>query len=110
MRFDSATRPTPENEASGDLINPDKCEKSLRISYFHEANWTESIGTGDRKMLIVWRGFGWLVPVVVIAALILSQLSVDAVYGEGFYTANTWPKQAAFIVAALSIGFLGFFL
>ncbi|MDJ0711802.1 MAG: hypothetical protein QNJ14_15535 [Woeseiaceae bacterium] len=61
-------------------------------------------------MLIVWRGFGWLVPVVVFGALILSQLSVDAVYGEGFYTANGWPKQLAFIVAALSVGFLGFFL
>ena len=61
-------------------------------------------------MLVVWRGFGWLVPVLVFAALILSQLSVDAVYGEGFYTANTWPKQVAFVVAAFSIGFLGFFL
>ncbi len=61
-------------------------------------------------MLIVWRGFGWLVPVVIIAALILLQLSVDAVYGDGFYTADAWPKQAAFIVAALSVGFLGFFL
>lgn len=61
-------------------------------------------------MLVVWRGFGWLVPVIVIAALILSQLSVDVVYGEGFYTANAWPKQAAFIVAAISVGLLGFFL
>lgn len=61
-------------------------------------------------MLIVWRGFGWLVPVVVFGALILSQLSVDAVYGEGFYTANGWPKQLAFVVAALFVGFLGFFL
>ena len=61
-------------------------------------------------MLVVWRGLGWLVPVLVIAALILTQLSVDALYGDGFYTANAWPKQAAFIVAALSIGLLGFVL
>lgn len=61
-------------------------------------------------MLIVWRGFGWLVPIVIFAALILSQLSLDAVYGEGFYTANAWPKQAAFIVAAFSVGFLGIYL
>ena len=51
-----------------------------------------------------------MVPVVVFGALILSQLSVDAVYGDGFYTANDWPKQAAFIVAAFSVGLLGFFL
>ncbi len=61
-------------------------------------------------MLIVWRGFGWLVPVIVMAALILSQLSVDSIYGDGFYTANAWPKQAAFVAAAVLVGFLGFFL
>ncbi len=61
-------------------------------------------------MLVVWRGFGWLVPVVAFAALILSQLSVDAVYGDGFYTANAWPKQAALVLAAVFIGLLGFFL
>ncbi|MDJ0904560.1 MAG: hypothetical protein QNI96_00970 [Woeseiaceae bacterium] len=61
-------------------------------------------------MLIVWRGFGWLVPVIVIAALILTQLAVDAVYGQGFYTANAWPKQAAFIAAAVLVGILGVFL
>ncbi len=61
-------------------------------------------------MLIVWRGLGWLVPVLVIAALILTQLAVDAVYGQGFYTANAWPKQAAFIAAAVFVGLLGVFL
>ena len=61
-------------------------------------------------MLVVWRGFGWLVPVVVFAALVLSQLSVDSLYGEGFYTANTWPKQAAFILGAIAVGLLGFIL
>ena len=61
-------------------------------------------------MLVIWRGFGWLVPVVVFAALILSQLSVDALYGEGFYTANAWPKQAAFVVAAILVGLLGYVL
>ncbi len=61
-------------------------------------------------MLVVWRGFGWLVPVVIFAALILSQLSVDAVYGDGFYTANAWPKQAAFILAAIFVASLGIFL
>ena len=61
-------------------------------------------------MLVVWRGFGWLVPIVVFGALILSQLTVDALYGEGFYRANGWPKQAAFIVAAFFVGCLGFYL
>jgi hypothetical protein len=61
-------------------------------------------------MLIVWRGYGWLVPVVTFGVMILSQLAIDALYGDGFYTANAWPKTAAIIVAALSVGVLGIYL
>ena len=61
-------------------------------------------------MLVVWRGFGWLVPVIVFAALILSQLSVDDLYGEGFYTANAWPDHAAYILGAIAVGLLGLVL
>ena len=61
-------------------------------------------------MLIVWRGYGWLVPVVVFGAFILAQISVDALYGEGFYKANTWPKHVGTITAAVLLGGLGYFL
>ena len=61
-------------------------------------------------MLIVWRGYGWLVPVIIFGALALSQLSVDALYGDGFYKANTWPKQAGTVAGAILIGALGYFL
>lgn len=42
--------------------------------------------------------------------MILSQVAIDAMYGDGFYTANDWPKTAAIILAALSVGLLGIFL
>lgn len=61
-------------------------------------------------MLIVWRGYGWLVPVVIFGMLMLSQLTIDAIYGDGFYTANTWPKYAAIGVASVCVGLLGVFL
>jgi hypothetical protein len=61
-------------------------------------------------MLIIWRGYGWLVPVVVFAAFILSQLSVDAMYGEGYYKANSWPKHMGTISGAILVGALGYFL
>ena len=61
-------------------------------------------------MLIVWRGYGWLVPVIIFGALALSQLSVDALYGDGFYKATTWPKQAGTVAGAILIGALGYFL
>ena len=59
---------------------------------------------------ITWSGFGWLVPIIWIVALVLSQSSIDAVYGDGFYTANAWPKHAALLIAAVPICFLGIYL
>jgi hypothetical protein len=41
---------------------------------------------------IVFKGHGYLVPVFYVAALILTQLVVDYILGEGFYTATAWPK------------------
>lgn len=61
-------------------------------------------------MLIFWRGLGWLVPVVSLGAMIMSQLAIDAVYGDGFYTATAWPKDAAVVFTALSIVLLGLYL
>lgn len=61
-------------------------------------------------MLIVWRGFGWLVPVLAFGVMILSQVVIDALHGDGFYTANAWPKTVAIILAALSVGLLGIYL
>ena len=61
-------------------------------------------------MLIVWRGLGWLVPVITFGVMILSQVAIDALYGDGFYTANAWPKTVAIILAALSVGLLGVYL
>ena len=58
-------------------------------------------------MLVVWRGFGWLVPVIAFGMMVLTQLAIDTVYGHGFYTANAWPKTVALIVAGLSIGLPG---
>jgi len=61
-------------------------------------------------MLIVWRGYGWLVPVLTFGVMILSQVGIDAVYGDGFYTANAWPKTAAIVIAALCVGLVGIYL
>ena len=61
-------------------------------------------------MLVVWRGFGWLVPVIAFGMMVLTQLAIDTVYGHGFYTANAWPKTVALIVAGIAIGLLGLYL
>jgi hypothetical protein len=61
-------------------------------------------------MFIVWRGFGWAVPVIVIAAFILMQLSVNTILGEGYYSSNEWPKTASILIGAALVGLLGYFL
>lgn len=61
-------------------------------------------------MLIIWRGFGWLVPVIIVASFLLSEAGLDAVYGEGFYIANEWSPIAAIVIGSLLIAFLGYFL
>jgi hypothetical protein len=52
-------------------------------------------------MMFVWHGHGYLVLVFYVAALILTQLVVDHVQGDGFYTATAWPKYLGIGVGAL---------
>jgi hypothetical protein len=61
-------------------------------------------------MLVIWRGFGWLIPVIVFGSFLLSQVALNSIYGEGFYKANEWPKIAAIAVSSLLIASLGYFL
>lgn len=59
-------------------------------------------------MIVIWRGYGWLVPVIVIAALVGTQLSLDSLLGADTYTANEWAKFLAVGVAAVGIAFTGY--
>jgi hypothetical protein len=61
-------------------------------------------------MLIIWRGFGWAVPIIVLAAFLIMQLSLNSLLGDGYYKSNEWPKIAAIFIASLIIGFLGYLL
>lgn len=61
-------------------------------------------------MLIILRGYGWSVPVIILSVMALSQLAIDAFCGDGFYTANAWPKNVAVILATISAGLLGLYL
>ena len=60
--------------------------------------------------MIIWKGLGFLVLVQFFVVLMLFQAGVDAVNGQGFYTANDWPKQAAMIVASISLLPVGMWL
>ncbi len=53
--------------------------------------------------MVIWKGLGILVPIQFFGILVLVQVCVDAIYGQGFYTGNDWPKQVAMIVASISL-------
>ncbi|MFO6425233.1 hypothetical protein [Motilimonas sp. KMU-193] len=59
-------------------------------------------------MLIVWRGYGWLIPIIVFGGFLSSQAVLNSIYGEGFYKANDWPKLAAIGVSSLLVAALGY--
>lgn len=61
-------------------------------------------------MYLIWRGWGWLVPVIVIAAFVATQLGLNAAIGENTYESAEWPKYMAAGVAAALIGLAGYLL
>ena len=50
-------------------------------------------------MLIIWRGLGFLVPLIGIGALLATQ----SVIGNGYYDSHGWPKFVAGLVAGLLV-------
>jgi hypothetical protein len=58
-------------------------------------------------MGFVWRGHGYLVLLFYAGALILTQLIIDSILGDGFYTAHPWPKYLAIGVGALLCWIVG---
>lgn len=60
-------------------------------------------------MLVIWRGYGWLIPIIVFGGFLLSEIAMDDLYGEGFYQANEWPKILAILVSTVLIGSLGYY-
>jgi membrane protein YqaA with SNARE-associated domain len=59
-------------------------------------------------MIVFWKGWGWLVAVLFIGPLMLTQLLVDAVAGRGTYSqhANTFGTVAA-LLGAVMVWLLG---
>lgn len=59
-------------------------------------------------MILVWHRWGILTIPLILAALLLTQSIVDALWGNGFYTAHYWPKATAAAVAAALVGVVGY--
>lgn len=57
--------------------------------------------------MLVWTGYGILVPVTTFLSLVLTQLAVDKVFGPIYYSTHRWTIGVAMIPAAVLCWLLG---
>jgi hypothetical protein len=55
----------------------------------------------------VWSGFGFVVPIVFVLAMVVWQLLIDLILGHGYYVLHGWPKFTAVVFTAILLWFLG---
>ncbi len=58
----------------------------------------------------IWKGQGWVVPVIFIAAFFDVQGVIDSFMGEGFYQDNRWVKIVSVVSVAVLLGVIGVFM
>ncbi len=61
-------------------------------------------------MVIIWRGLGFLVAVIIFGCSLAANLIFNATRGEGYYDHHKWPFAVSLIVSAAICWFLGDFL
>lgn len=60
--------------------------------------------------MIIWQGFGFVVPLSVFGFSLIANLISNAIVGEGYYDHHKWPVALSFIPSALLCWFLGNYL
>ena len=57
--------------------------------------------------MIIWSGFGILVPVIMAVCALLTQLLIDgALHDDKYYDTHAWPATVAMMVTALFVWLL----
>jgi hypothetical protein len=63
------------------------------------------------EMMIIWKGAGFIVAVVTFLILVLTELSVEALFkDETYYQKNGWPKLLALFLAGYIVLLIGKYL
>ena len=60
--------------------------------------------------MIVWSGFGFLVPLLTFGACLLANVAIDAQMGAGYYSAHNWTIGSALLVGGVLSAGIGFLL
>src|SRR5262245_15039522 len=56
---------------------------------------------------LIWRGLGFLVPLITFGSSLIANIIFNAVYGDGYYDTHTWPCGLAMFVAVVICWLLG---
>lgn len=54
-----------------------------------------------KSMLLIWQGFGLLAIAVPMILILLVSLTVDQIYGEGFYSSHSIWITIALLISAV---------
>ena len=57
--------------------------------------------------MVIWRGYGLVVPVVAVAGMVGVQLVVESLMGDGYWKTHRWPLQAAALLSGAALWWLG---
>lgn len=58
--------------------------------------------------MLIFSGYGFLVPIVTFGCLVASEFSVEAITkNEAYYQDHGWPKSAAFFASAIVLFLIG---
>lgn len=57
--------------------------------------------------MLIWHRWGILVVVIGGLPFYLTPRAVDALYGEGYYNAEHWPRILELVIASISIWIVG---
>lgn len=60
--------------------------------------------------MVIWRRWGILAPVLAFIFALATQFSIDAMYGEGYYSSNLWTSALAMVLGGIAVGAFGSFL
>jgi hypothetical protein len=95
LRFILAQRHTAENAAEQGVM---PCHKQYR-HVFHPVTYNQE----RVNMIIIWRGFGWIVPVIFVAGFVILSNTIPD-------TLNEWKLAIVIAIPSLIIAIIGYIL
>jgi len=57
--------------------------------------------------MIIWRGLGWIVAVIVFGFSLFANFLFNGMFGNGYYDRHNWPFSVSLLASAMACWVLG---